>query len=128
MASEDNALCASLERHSHRTYDALYPSAFELLKTRWRALTTHLDANIEQRCVQAIDRCREVIEEHQRRMAQQAALQVAQQAAQDARERTLQAAQEAASAQADAEAQLRKETAAVRGAAETRGEGKRAAR
>jgi hypothetical protein len=118
-ASEVNALCASLERHSHRTYDALYPSAFELLKTRWRALTTHLDANIERRGVQAIDRCREVIEEHQRRMAQQAALQVAQQAAHDARERALQEAQEAASAQADAEAQLRKEAAAVREAAET---------
>src|SRR5260370_17801617 len=83
MASEDNALCASLERHSHRTYDALYPSAFELLKTRGPPLTTHLDANIEQRCVQAIDRCREVIEEHQRRMPKQSALQVAQQAPHD---------------------------------------------
>jgi hypothetical protein len=119
IASEVNALCASLERHSHRTYDALYPSVFEHLKTRWRALTAPLDANIERRGAQAIDRCREVIEANQRQMEQQAALQVAEQAARDARERAHQAAQETASAQADAEAQLRKEAAAVREAAET---------
>jgi hypothetical protein len=119
IAGEVSALCASLERHSHRTYDALYTSAFEQLHTRWRSLTTQPDANTEQRGAQAIDRCREVIEGHQRQIAQQAALQVAQQAAHDARERANKAAQEAASAQADVEAQLRKEAAAVREAAET---------
>jgi Domain of Unknown Function (DUF349) len=127
IANEVNALCASLERHSHRSYDALYPSVFEQLKTRWRALTTPLDANIEQRGAQAIDRCREVIEGHQRQMEQQAALQVAQQAAREARERAQQAAQEAASAQAEAEALLRKESAAIREAAQTALAEKRAA-
>jgi hypothetical protein len=86
-----------------------------------------VDADIEQRGNQAIDRCREVIAAHLRQIAEQAALQAAQQAAHDARERARQAAQEAASAQADAEAQLRKEAAAVREAAETARAEKRAA-
>src|SRR5208282_3561389 len=70
IASEVSALCASLERHSHRIYDALYTSAFEQLNTRWRSLTTQPAANIEQRAKQAIDRCREVIGVHLRQVAQ----------------------------------------------------------
>jgi hypothetical protein len=127
LASEVNALCESLERHSRRTYDAFYTAAFERLNTRWSALTTPRDANTEQRAAQALDRCREVIEEQLRHVAQQAALQVEQQAAREARERAHQAAREAASAQADADAQLLKEAAAVRQAAETARAEKRAA-
>ena len=127
IASEVSALCASLERHSYRIYDALYTSAFEQLNTRWRSLTTQPAANIEQRAKQAIDRCREVIGVHLRQVAQQAAQHAAQQAAHDTHERAHQAAQEAASAQADAEAQFRKEAAAVREAEETVRAEKRAA-
>jgi hypothetical protein len=127
IASEVSALCASLERHSHRIYDALYTSAFEQLNTRWRSLTTQPAANIEQRAKQAIDRCREVIGVHLRQVAQQAAQHAAQQAAHDTHERAHQAAQEAAAAQADAEAQFRKEAAAVREAEETVRAEKRAA-
>jgi hypothetical protein len=127
LASEVNALCESLERHSHRTFDAFYTSAFERLNARWRALTTPRDENTEQRAAQAIDRCREVIEGHLRHIAEQAALQVAEQAARDVRERAYQAAQEAAAAQADAEAQLLREAAALREAAETARAEKRAA-
>jgi hypothetical protein len=119
IASEVSALCASLERHSHRTYDALYGSVFGHLRTRWRALTPRPAGDIEQRGEQSIDRCNDVIEEHQRLVAQQAALQAAQQAAREARERDHQAAQEEASAQADAEAQRRNELAAAREAEET---------
>ena len=122
-ASEVSELCASLERHSHRIYDALYTPTFEQLNARWRSLSTQPDATIEQRGEQAIDACREVIAGHLRHVAQQAA----QQAAHDARERAHQAAQEAASAQADAEAQLRKEAGAVREAEETARAEKRAA-
>jgi hypothetical protein len=127
IASDVRALCASLERHSHRTYDALYPSVLEHLRARWRGLIPRPDANIEQLGEQSLDRCREVIEAHERQIAQQAALQAAHQAAHDARERAHQAAQEAALAQADAEAQLRKEVAAVREAEETARAEKRAA-
>jgi hypothetical protein len=122
-----NALCESLERHSRRTYDALYTSTFERLNTRWRALMTPLDANIDRRGAQAIDRCREVIEGHLRHIAEQAAVQVAEQAARDARERAHQTARGAAAAQADTEAQLLKEAAAVREAEETARTEKRAA-
>jgi hypothetical protein len=127
FASEVNALCASLERHSQRAYDTLYTSAFEQLNTRWRSLSGQVDANMEQRGNQAIDRCREVIAAHLRQVAEEAALQAAQQAAHDARERMRQAAQEAASAQADAEARLREEAAAIRAAAENALAEKRAA-
>src|SRR5450631_1580048 len=119
FASEVSALCASLERHSHRIYDALYTSVFEQLHTRWRSLTPRPDAIIEQRGQQAIDRCGEVIAGHLRQIAQQAAQQAAEQAAHEARARALDVAQEAASAQAAAEAQLREEAAAVREAEET---------
>jgi Domain of Unknown Function (DUF349) len=127
LANEISALCASLERHSHRTYDALYTTVFEHLHARWRAITTHLDANIEQRGAQAIDRCREVIEAHARHLAEQAALQAAQQTARNERERANQAAQEAAAEQAETEARLQKEAAALREAAETARAQKRAA-
>jgi hypothetical protein len=127
LAGEVSTLCASLERHSQRSYDAAYTSTFEHLNARWRSLTTQLDPDIEQRAQQAIDRCREAIAGHQRQIAEQAALQAAQQAAREARERAHQAAQEAAAAQADAEAQLRKEAAAVREAEEAARAEKRAA-
>jgi hypothetical protein len=127
FASEVDALCAALERHSRRTYDTLYTSAFEQLDRRWHSLGAQVDANTEERGNQAIDRCREVIAAHLRQVAEEAALQAAQQAARDARERARQAAQEAASAQADAEARLRQEAAAIREAAETALAEKRAA-
>src|SRR5450631_1798314 len=122
FASEINALCTSLERHSDRLYDALYASTFEHLLARWHSLSARPDANLQQRCSQAIDRCREVIAAHLRHVAQQAeqqaVQQAAQQAARDARERAQQAAQEAAAAQADAEARLREQAAAAHEAEE----------
>jgi len=122
IASEAGAVCASLERHSQRRYDALYTPAFEQLELRWRSLAAAPTATIEQRAAQAIDRCREVIAAHLRQAEQQAAERAAQQtakrAAQELQERSLQAAQEAARAQAEADAQLRKEAAAVREAEE----------
>jgi hypothetical protein len=127
FASEIDALCASLERHGQRTYDTLYTAAFEQLDRRWRSLGAQVDANIEQRINQAIDRCREIIAAHLRQIAQEAALQAEQQAAHDARERARQAAEEAASAQAEAEARLRQEAAALREAEETARAEKRAA-
>ncbi len=127
LAAEVSALCASLERHSHRSYDASYISTSEHLSSRWRSLTTQPDPDIERRALQAIDRCSEAIAEHRRQVVQQAAMQAEQQAAREARERAHQAAQEAAAAQADAEAQLRKEAAAVRQAEEAARAEKRAA-
>jgi hypothetical protein len=126
IAGEISALCESLERHSHRVYDALYPSTFEHLHSRWRSLTPTPAADIGQRAVQAIDRCREVIAAHLRAIAEQAAERAARQAIEEANERALHAAEEAAAAQAAAEAQNRQEAAAVREAEESARAQKRA--
>jgi hypothetical protein len=119
IASEIDALYASLERHSHRTYDTFYTSAFEHLQGRWHALTSQPDAVVVQRAEQAIDRCKEVIAEHLRQVAEQEARQIAARAAEDARVRARRAAQEEAAALADAEAHRRQEVAAAREAEET---------
>jgi hypothetical protein len=118
VKSEIAALCASLERHSHRNYDALYPSAFGHLQHRWKSLAAEPAADISQRAQQAIDRCRQVIEAHARQLAQQAAEAAALQAALELRERQRQAAEATAFAQAAAEARLREEAEAVRAAEE----------
>jgi Domain of Unknown Function (DUF349) len=127
IAAEISALCESLERHSHRIYDALYPSTFEHLHSRWRSLTSLPAADIGQRAEQAIDRCREVIAAHVLAIAEQAAERAARQAIEEANERAHHAAEEAAAAQAAAEAQSRKEAAAVQEAEESARTAKRAA-
>ncbi|MGA2191192.1 MAG: DUF349 domain-containing protein [Steroidobacteraceae bacterium] len=126
-ASEVTAACASLERHSQRSYDAIYASTFEHLMGRWRALTAPRDAAVQLRSEQAIERCRDVIAGHLRLVARQSARQAAELAAMDARERVQQAAAAAAAAQAEADAQLRKEAEAARGAEEAARAAQRAA-
>ena len=116
VAAEINALCVALERHSHRDYDAMYPAVFEQLDNRWRSLTSQPDAVVEQRAEQAIDRCREAIDAHQRVVAQQtadrAAAEAARHAADDERERARRAAEEEASALSEAEKAARQEAQA----------------
>ena len=115
IVEEINALCASLERHSHRGYDALYTSTFEHLCGRWRAISAQRDVDVERRACQAIDRCEEVIAEHLRRVELQAAEKTERQAADEARRR---AAQEAAAAEAAAAEERRREAEAIRAAEE----------
>lgn len=121
------ARCASLERHSQRTYDSFYTAAFEHLKTRWHSLTSQPAADIEQRAKQAIVRCQETIEAHQRELDRQAAKDAAIQAARELQRREHEAAEAAAAARADAEARLREEAAAIREAEERERAEKRAA-
>jgi hypothetical protein len=131
IKNEIEALCASLERHTHRTYDSFYTSAFEHLKTRWHSLTTQPASDIELRAKQAIERCQETIEAHQRQLARQAAEDAALEAARELREREQEVAEAAASAasaaRAEAEARLREAAAAVRDAEEKERAEKRAA-
>ena len=103
------ALCASLERHSHRIYDELYVPSFEQFDARWQALEPQATAEARDRVRPAIDRCREVVAAHARQLAERA-LEVSQQAARRAE-------REHAIALADEEAQHRSEIAA-RAAAE----------
>jgi hypothetical protein len=131
IKNEIEALCASLERLSNRTYDSFYTSAFEHLKTRWHSLATPPAADIELRAKQAIERCQESIETHQRQLARQAAEEAALKAARELREREQEAAEAAvaaaAAARAEAEARLREAAAAVREAEEKERAEKRAA-
>jgi len=78
------AACASLERHSHRIYDAVYEASLEHFTARWQSLAAMAAPAIQERATHAIERCREIIVEHERNvalLAQRQALQEAQQAA-----------------------------------------------
>ncbi len=92
IRNEIAASCAALERHSHRTYDSLYTSGFEHLKTRWHALTTPVAADIEQRAREAIRRCEQVIDTNLRQLAQRAAEDAARKAALELKELAREAA------------------------------------
>jgi hypothetical protein len=109
LQSAVETLCASLERHSHRIYDVLYPVSLRQFEAQWRSLEAHAGSDARQRVTQAMSGCREVIEAHERQAAEQAAA-----AAQHAER---QAAREAALAQASEEAQ-RREAAETLAAAE----------
>jgi hypothetical protein len=99
LHSAIETLCASLERHGHRIYDVLYPVSLRQFEAQWHSLEAHAGADAQQRVAQAMNRCREVIETHERQVAEQAAA-AAQHAAR-------QAAREAALTQAAEEAQRR---------------------
>ena len=104
LAREADALCASLEQHSTRAHDAGYAATLQSLTARWRALAARPDAQVEQRGEQALERCREVIAEHEREVARQAAERAAEREAREARERALEAERRAAAEKAEAEA------------------------
>jgi Domain of Unknown Function (DUF349) len=127
IKNEIEALCASLERHAHRTYDSFYTAAFEHLKSRWHSLTTQPTADVEQRAKQAIERCQKTIESHQREIDRQAAKDAAIEAARQLQQREHEAAEAAAAALAEAEARLREAAAAIRDAEERERAEKRAA-
>ena len=113
LASEVQACCAALDGLSHRFYDALYPPTFEHFAARWQGFEPQATPELRERARQAIDRCREVIDRHDREQARQAegAAQVAAQ----------QAAREAARAQAVEETRAR-EAAVAETAAQTAAE------
>ncbi len=113
-ALEADKLCASLERHSTRAHDPLYAATLEGLVARWHALTPRPTPDVEQRGEQAIERCRTVITEHERALAEQAARRADEQAARAAQERALEADRRAAEERAEAEAQARAAAAADR--------------
>jgi hypothetical protein len=99
------ALCASIERHSVRAYDALYVPSFEHFEARWRTLEALATPELRDRARHAIDRCREVIDARLRASAQKVA--------QASQESGLRAAQEEAVAHAEAESRRRDEQSAV---------------
>jgi hypothetical protein len=88
------ALCASLEQHAVRSPYESYPVALEHLEERWHTLEPQAAAEFKKRADEAIARCREVIAEQARQLAQAAA------------EKSLRMAQEAAEAQVRAQTEI----------------------
>jgi hypothetical protein len=97
IESDVNSLCATLERHSHRIYDALYPPSLEQFEGRWRVLEMQAAPDVRERAARAIESCREVIARHHRQLAEQAAAALQKAALRTAREEAL--VQEAEQAQ-----------------------------
>jgi hypothetical protein len=110
--------CESLERHAHRIYETIYEPTFRHFLTRWQELEPHAATEVRERAAIAITRCKEIITEHQERIAQEAA-EVAARAALEAErsEMARLAALESARALEEAE-RLTAETAARREAEE----------
>ncbi len=105
IASDVAALCASLERHSHRIHDALYATSLKLFEEQWQTLESQAAPEMKDRALLAIDRCREVIAGHMRQLAQRAE--------EEAQQTARKAAREQATVLAELEAQRHHEAAAL---------------
>ncbi|SRR5579859_1522420 len=127
IRNEIAAICAALERHSHRSYDPQYPAVFEHHKARWLALPEPPAADLDQRARTAIERCAQVIDAHLSQLARQADAAAARKAAVEREEAAQQAARAAAAEQAEAQARARQEAAATREAEERQRAEQRAA-
>lgn len=109
--AETEALCASIEKHATRAHDPLYEPTVVALSARWDALPEGADADLRERGLQALARCREVIAAHEAAQSQLAAEREAEAArAREAaaeREAARAAAAQAAAEQAAADAEAR---------------------
>jgi hypothetical protein len=74
---EISAVSAAIERHSRRSYDPLFAPILEQLENRWKAVAARAEPDIAKETQAAIDRAREVIAQHLRQIAAQAAREVA---------------------------------------------------
>lgn len=104
LRAEIDEAAAALERHSKRSYDALFSQRLEQFENRWTAVAAQADAELRDRARQWIDRARQTGAEHLARIAAQAAQQ---QAAADAAAQALRLREEQAQAAAAAAEQAR---------------------
>lgn len=77
LHAEVAAAAAAIEKHSHRPFDPVFTPTLEQLETRWAAVATHADPDVSEKTRAAIDRAREVIAQHLRHIAAEAARQLA---------------------------------------------------
>ena len=77
LHTEIDAVSAAIERHSHRPYDPLFTPTLEQLENRWKAVASQAPSEIAQHTQQAIDRSREIIAQHLRQIAAEAARELA---------------------------------------------------
>jgi hypothetical protein len=118
IESDVNALCATLERHSHRIYDPLYLPSLEQFEARWQVLETQAAPDVRERAARAFEGCREVIARHHRQLAEQAAAALQKVALRAAREEALVQAAEQAQRHNDELAAAAAQAAQVREAEE----------
>ena len=104
IESDIDALGASLERHGHRIYDALYAPSLRQFEAQWKTLESQAKPEARERVRRGMEACREVIAAHERQLAEQAAAAAHQEA--------LRAAQAQAAVLAAEEDRRRSETAA----------------
>jgi len=92
----------ALERHSQRSYDALFSQRLDQYESHWEAVAEQADPELRGRVQQWVDRSRETIAEHLRQMAAQASReQAAADAAAEARRLRDEQAQATAAAAAE---------------------------
>ena len=77
LRAEINAATAAIERHSQRSYDALYAPTLDQLENRWKAVASQAEPDTAQKVQEAIDRSREIIAGHLRGVAAQASRELA---------------------------------------------------
>lgn len=77
LRAEVSAASAALERHSHRHFDPLFTPHLEQLEVRWKAVAEHAEPEMAQATQQSIDRAREVVAQHLRQIAVEAARELA---------------------------------------------------
>jgi hypothetical protein len=77
LRAEIAAAAAALERHSQRTYDAMYEPTLDRFERRWEAVAAQADPELRGSVQQWIDRSRQIIAEHVREAEDQAARELA---------------------------------------------------
>lgn len=70
-------ICAALERHSHLPFDNLFTPTLDHLNKQWDAVAADASPEHKARTERAIERCREIVSTHIRKVAQQAAYETA---------------------------------------------------
>lgn len=109
LHAEINAVSAAMERHSHRHFDPLFTPTLEQLELRWKAVAAHAEPAIAQGTQQAIDRAREVIAQHLRHIAADAARELAAANAAALAQKQREQEQQAAAAMAAERARIQEE-------------------
>ncbi|MBL8267728.1 DUF349 domain-containing protein [Steroidobacter sp.] len=75
--AEIAAAAAALEKHSHRAFDPLFTPTLEQFESRWQAVAAHAAPDVVRKTQESIDRAREVIAQHLRHIAAEAARELA---------------------------------------------------
>ena len=121
LAAEVDAVSVALERHGQRPFDPTYESTLAHLRTRWRLLSERPTAEAELRVDGAVQRCRQIISDHEEQLsrlqAEQAALDAERSAARQAEDLRRQEADAAAAARRESQDQAEKALAAEQAAA-----------